>query len=145
MARIIASGVGGYTAAVNTLRHRRRPIAWLALCALLAWALLPTLSHAFAPAGGKTVWSEVCTPQGMRLVAIDAAGGETPAPVSTAGHLEHCPYCAPTFGALGLPPALLSLALPPPAALGPPPLFLHAPRTLFAWTAAQPRAPPALT
>jgi hypothetical protein len=54
----------------------------------------------------------------------------------------HCPFCA-TFGA--------DAALPPPAAITiafaagdqpVPPLYLLAPRPLFAWASAQPRAPP---
>lgn len=116
---------------------------WLALVAMLALALLPTLSHALAFARGGAAWAEVCTPQGMRLVAVDAAqAAETGAPVQVAGHLEHCPLCALGADLPALPPAP-PVALPLPlAAADPPPLFLHAPRTLFAWRSAQPRGPP---
>src|SRR5262245_31384367 len=54
------------------LRTSRLPL-WLALVAMLALAVLPTLSHALAFARGGAAWAEVCTPQGMRLVAVDAA------------------------------------------------------------------------
>jgi hypothetical protein len=128
------------------LRRQLRPFAWLALAALLALALLPSISHALAFAQGSTVWAEVCTPQGSRLVAVaDAAGGtDTDAPASrhAMGQLEHCPLCALSTGALGLPsapPAVVAALLGSDAV---PALFLHAPRTLFAWASAQPRGPP---
>jgi hypothetical protein len=59
-----------------------------------------------------------------------------------ASDFEHCPFCsAQAAPAAILPPTLSVLLLP---ALSEPvsPLFLHAPRPLFAWTSAQPRAPP---
>jgi len=111
---------------------------------MLALALLPTVSHALAFAqGGKSAWAEVCTPQGMKLVALDdAPGADGTTPAQAASHLDHCPYCTLSGQAAGMPPA-------PPAAPGllagaeaVPLLFLQAPRTLFAWRSAQPRGPP---
>ena len=121
-------------------RSQLTPVTWLALVVMLALALLPTVSHALALQRGGSAWVEVCTPQGMKLVAVD--GSEAPAPLQAAGHLEHCPACVlqhidaappPT------PPALLPLPLEAAAV---PPLFLHAPHTLHAWRTAQPRGPP---
>ncbi|MDP3084167.1 MAG: DUF2946 family protein [Rubrivivax sp.] len=126
---------------MNALRHRRRPIAWLALWALLAMALLPSLAQAFAPAGGKTVWSEVCTPQGMRLVAIDAVSGDAPAPVSTAGHLAHCPYCMTGDGGFGL-PAMMAAHHPVAAAAAPLTVVTRGAAAPPLWSPAQPRGPP---
>lgn len=124
--------------------RRRRNIAWLALVAMLAMALLPTVSHALAFAqNGKSTWAEICTPQGMKVVAVATAPGDEGAPA--AAHLEHCPYCAQTATMLGMPPAPAALAAFPVAGIEPPALFLHAPRTLFVWVAAQPRAPPFLS
>ena len=125
-------------------RRQIRPFAWLALVAMLAMSLLPTLSHAWAYANGGSVWAEVCTPQGAKLVAVADAPGEAgePAPTQAIGHLEHCPFCALSSGAVALPTAL---PITVPLLLGsddPPALFLHAPRTLFAWASAQPRGPP---
>lgn len=115
---------------------------------MLAMAMLPTLSHALAAARGESAWVQVCTPQGMRLVAVSAAqldAAEEPVQTSSAaGHLEHCPCCTHTEHSPGLPPAAAP-GLPLPlhgAAL--PALFLHAPYTLHAWRSAQPRGPPAL-
>ena len=126
------------------LRRQLRPLTWFALAAIMALALLPTLSHALAFAKGSTVWAEVCTPQGAKLVAVTDAADETgtPVPAQAMVHLEHCPFCALSSGALGPPPAVAAVK---PLLLGrgaPPPLFLHAPRTLFAWASAQPRGPP---
>ena len=126
-------------------RDSRLPL-WLALVAMLALALLPTVSHALAFARGGAAWAEVCTPQGMRLVSVDAAQAvDTGAPVQAAGHLEHCPLCALGADLPALPPAPLA-ALPQPLGVAPmPALFLHAPRTLFAWRSAQPRGPPSFS
>jgi len=104
---------------------------------MLALALLPTLSHALA--GSSSGFAEVCTPQGMKVVAL-AEGQQQPATASL--HLEHCPYCVAGFAGAPLPPAALALPLPAQAAALAPPRFLQAPRTLFAWAAAQPRGPP---
>ncbi len=113
---------------------------------MLALALLPSLSHALA--GRDSRWAEVCTPQGTRLVAVDAAersGGSGGTPMQAQAHLEHCPYCALSAPALGLPPAVPAVLPPQALAQAVPALFLHAPRTLFAWRSAQPRGPPVLS
>ncbi|HSV46035.1 MAG TPA: DUF2946 domain-containing protein [Ramlibacter sp.] len=127
-----------FTRSIVSLRR----ICRLALLAMLALAVLPTVSHALAASGGPIGWAEICTPQGARLVAVDASEGTPSVPADVAAHLEHCPFCVPAFGALGLPPAsalALGLAL---TSAEPPPLFLHAPRAPHAWRSAQPRAPP---
>lgn len=115
---------------------------------MLALAMLPTVSRAMASAQGDgSGWIEVCTAQGMMRMALDGATGDLPSgpvpPGSASGHLDHCPYCSLTAQAVGLPPAP-PLAPDLSACAGHlPPLFLLAPRTLFAWSSAQPRAPPA--
>ena len=119
---------------------------WLALVAMLALALLPTVSHALAFARGGSAWAEVCTPQGMRLVSVDASQAvDTGAPVQSAGHLEQCPLCALGADLPALPPALPDALPLPLGAAEMPALFLHAPRTLFAWRSAQPRGPPSFS
>jgi len=123
-------------------RAPRFPI-WLALAAMLALALLPTVSHALAFVRGGSAWAEVCTPQGMRPVPVDASQAvDTGAPVQAAGHLEHCPFCALGADLPALPPAPAAALPLPLGSAEPPALFLHAPRTLFAWRSAQPRGPP---
>lgn len=138
----------GYTGpTVNTLRHRLPACTWIVALAMLAMALLPGVSHALAHArGDNTAWVEVCTPQGMRLVALpaaDALAPDSPAPLQTAGHLEHCALCALAQDTLSLP------AAPPlPARLATTDVprsqpLLRAPCAAPAWPSAQPRAPPA--
>ncbi|WP_425256517.1 DUF2946 family protein [Rubrivivax sp. RP6-9] len=128
---------------MNLLRRHLRPALWLALAALAAMALLPTLSHAMARAAGGagSGFTEVCTPQGMKLVAL--GDGET-APDSAALQLEHCPWCTAALADLAPPPVRQRADLPPACTLLLPPLNLHGPRTLHAWLLASPRAPPVL-
>lgn len=112
---------------------------------MLALAVLPTVGKALAFWGADaTRWAEVCTPQGVRLVAVqaDAATGVAPGHPGAAVHLEHCALCL-----LAVAPALPPAAQQPgvPQLLGAdlaPQAFLHAPRTLHAWRSAQPRGPP---
>ena len=138
---------------MNALRHHLRPLSWIALVAILALALLPTLSQAraHAQAQGAGGWAEVCTPQGPKRIAVDADGKLADTVIDTtaddtpsgAAHLQHCPLCALSLDLPVLPPAApaaLPLAL---ASDAPPAAFLHAPRTLHAWRSAQPRGPPA--
>lgn len=132
-----------------TRRHQRL-LTWFALVAVLAMALLPTLSHALALARGDAGrWAEVCTPQGMRLVAVDltldAAGDGATGLPTAAGHLEHCPLCALGVGAMAPPPAPTPALWLLPARAAPSPAFLHAPRTPQAWCTAQPRGPPSFS
>ena len=126
-------------AAVSAARHHRRLTAWIALVAMLAFALVPTLSRAMAFGNGSSTWAEICTPQGMKLVsAVD--GDESPA--QAGGHLDHCALCGlATDGAAPLPAVNASLPLPLGSAEVPR-LFLQAATTLHAWRSAQPRAPP---
>ena len=60
-------------------------------------------------------------------------------------HFEHCPFCFTHAGSFGLAPVIflanqmgMSVALCPA-------LFYLSPHPLFAWTSAQPRAPPAVS
>ena len=113
---------------------------------MLAMAMLPTLSHALALARGDTTRAEICTPQGMRVVAVSGeSGAPAPDPISAAAHLEHCPYCAQSTGTLGMPPAPVGVAPLPVTSAELPALFLQAPHTLHAWRSGQPRAPPVLS
>lgn len=124
---------------------RRHPLIWLALLAMLAVALLPTVSHALAQArSGAAVWAEVCTPQGLRSVGVaSATAGRDAAPMQGAASLDHCPLCTLSASHPGLAPAaaccVLRLSfdgvrLPRDAPA------LHA---LPACSIAQPRGPPA--
>jgi hypothetical protein len=129
-----------------TVRNQLRKFVWLALSAMLALSLLPTVAHALSFAKGEaSSLAEVCTAQGSQWVSLPGqpVGGDAPA--TGVGHLEDCPYCSQGAASACLPPALPALQLPAISGAVSPPLFLHAPRTLFAWASAQPRAPPALS
>ena len=108
------------------------------MIAMLALAFVPALSHALSFARGvPSALSEVCTPQGAKLLA---SNDEAPQPPLS--QLEHCPFCG-VQGAAGLPPVPAQLFDAPELSHAVPPLFLTAPRPLFAWAYARPRAPPA--
>ena len=125
-----------------TARLHRRLTAWIALVAMLAFALLPTLSRAMAFAGGSPAWAEICTPQGLKRVSLagDPAADSAPAQADT--HLDACALCSlATEGTAPLPSSHADAALPLGSAPTPR-LFLQAAATLHAWRSAQPRAPP---
>jgi hypothetical protein len=130
-------------------------LASLSLIAMLALALMPTLSHALAWASqgaqGHAAWTEICTAAGVQRVVLaegltpvapaDARRGDDPTLPPTMGAMEDCPMCV--LG--GHAPPLLGGFIVHALALqrdGPPVLFLLAPRPLFAWAPAQARAPP---
>ena len=120
----------------------RRLAAILATFAMLLAALAPAATQALAAANDQHVrWTAVCTSDGARLMPVptDAAG----VPVApAAGHVDHCPFCAPHAAATALPPHA-EVTVPAVAGSDPvPPLYLLAPHPLFAWASAQPRAPP---
>lgn len=123
--------------AVQAIRRLFRRATWLALVAMLGLALAPTVSHALAASGPGNPWAEICSVAGGKTVAVDAAGSRAEA----GAHLGHCPLC----GQVGDVPALPGAEYRPvrvDVAQYHPALLLHAPRTLFAWAVAQPRAPP---
>jgi hypothetical protein len=132
---------------VSFVRRHLRLANALALVAMLWLAGLPTLSQALTSATGQTRWVEVCTAQGMRLLAVSeaaAAAGEDPVPpMSTDLSVGHCSFCSLAGGALGLPPTHEQAWLGARAdALPWPPSPVPRAGTPQ-WGSAQPRAPPA--
>ncbi|OYT85553.1 MAG: hypothetical protein CFE46_17560 [Burkholderiales bacterium PBB6] len=130
-----------------TMRRRLQRLSWIAFFAIFGLAFAPTISHAMAAAAGNSLYTEVCTPQGTRLVSLadgsEASGPEASLSGAAGLHFDHCPLCG-LGGQAPLPPSA-----PPTDALATPALshavprlFLQAHRPLFAWAAAQPRAPP---
>ena len=123
----------------------------MALLAIFGLSFAPTVSHALARVQGQpSAWTQICTPQGMKTVAVqaddvvpDAAASGPQEEGASLNLLEHCPLCGLAASALPLPAADGGLVLPLSQATEVPRLFLRAPRPLFIWSAAQPRAPPA--
>lgn len=130
---------------------------WIAMLAILLNALVPSISHALAGAGGQAGTWEICRADGKRYSLYDAPSGPAfaafaaandapgaPAKESqfTAG--EHCAYCLPHAGDFALPATVGAAA----GVFGQHPhhpfLFYRSPRPLTAWSAARPRGPPAL-
>jgi len=118
-------------------RHRHpRAATWLALLLLVLATLAPTVSRAMAHVQGAVApWAQVCSTQPATGMP---EGGDL------AQHLmDHCPMCALQAGHAMAPPPVASAVLPMLAlSQAMPPLWLHAPRPLFAWASAQPRGPP---
>jgi len=97
-----------------------RLASWIAIAAIVFSALAPTIAHAFpAKNTPQTLWQELCTAQGIKLIANDATtrsigqpGSQIPTQPSQdkmGMHFEHCPYCFSHAGTVGLPPAMASL------------------------------------
>lgn len=117
---------------------------WVAACALLLAAAMSTLMRAMPLSGGVQFVCSAASPQ--RVAAGENATQSDPRPASPTQNLDdHCPWCALGTVVLGLPPAPLLVV--PGLALrrALPLLFFGAPRTLHAWTSAQPRAPPRIS
>lgn len=124
-------------------RVARKLFSWMACAAVLMGSLAPILTHALERSPGNN-WVEVCTAMGSQWVKADGtsqAPGETPADHAQ----QHCPYCSSHVPVLGVPPATATVLVLPTLRVGLPELFLLAPRTLFAWSTAQPRAPPSFS
>jgi hypothetical protein len=115
---------------------------WTTLVALVLATLAPGIAHALRHERGQALpWQEICTATGaMRNVVV----GDDGAPAQ-AHAFEHCLTCLLHHGASAPPSAPLALPAAPTVVEAVPALFLHAPRPLFAWRSAQPRAPPALS
>lgn len=125
-------------------RFVQKLISWIACAAVLMGSLGPMLTHALERSPGNG-WVEVCTALGAKWVEAIDDNQQTPIKAPADHAQQHCPYCASHVTALGMPPATASALVLPRLAVGLPDLFLLGPRTLFAWSTAQPRAPPSLS
>jgi hypothetical protein len=119
--------------------------AWLAGMAMLFAALAPSIARATS-ARHDSVWTQICSASGTRLVKVSlaeaAAQGSPDDGGAPAAHGEHCPFCS-THAA--------SFALPPDGGVSVPVidnpqyftfLFVPALRPPARWIKAQSRAPP---
>ncbi|MDQ1811996.1 DUF2946 domain-containing protein [Massilia sp. CCM 9210] len=116
---------------------------WIAMLAILFSTLAPGMARAMSASGAPAGTMEICTANGYKLVKVgDTDASKTP---GSAQHgMEHCAFCLTHGGSLGL-----SGTLPERLAFDAvrdvyPPLFYSAPRSLHAWSTANPRAPPNL-
>ncbi|MBR8653575.1 DUF2946 family protein [Achromobacter sp. Marseille-Q0513] len=125
-----------------------RPAIWIALAVILWASLVPSLARAFSPAHpAQRVSVEYCAPGGAGLVQIDVQSddsGQAPQHDAHEGS-QHCPFCRNQQADVGILPDPVPLLLPASLArkVSYPPLYYQSARPLHAWSAAQPRAPPA--
>jgi hypothetical protein len=124
----------------------RQLVAWIACAAILLGSMAPLATQALertsrgAPDQG---WVEVCTAMGTMRVDTGDSAPDGPAHKAPADHAQqHCAFCSSHTTALGMPPAAPASMFVPALRPGLPELFLKSPRPLFAWSTAQPRAPP---
>jgi hypothetical protein len=115
----------------------RRFTAWTALLAVVLASLAPFISHAKA-----MHWAELCTQEGVRWVAVNAAYAEEKSPqnLPQLPCFQACAYCATHAGSFGLPPSVFVFVAPSntptasaktlasPLRLPPWPGFSHHPR-----------------
>ncbi len=124
---------------MQVLRSHRQPWVWLALVAVLALALMPSVARAWVGAqaaqGGD--WVELCTTEGTRWVQVDERGDA----VQQFSLPDACDFCQLQAQKPVLPTAPMHGVLPPLLAEAPP-LFWQAPRLLAVWRTASSRGPP---
>lgn len=127
---------------MQPLRKLHRPTAWIALLAMLLWALMPTAGAARSAGNAEQMLVEVCAMGGTMLMQLPA-DSDQPAP-STAPRAD-CPLCCAYGGALPLPSTAAALPAAPGEAVGPPLLRIAPMPGLQRWQLSFARAPPSLS
>lgn len=128
---------------MQTIRRYLQHWVFIAIFAVLGMAVAPAVSLVVM-AASSSQWVEVCSATGSHWVQVDGMAEPMPGAPAAALDMAKCPACCHLGHGAGLPPPLLQIPLFIGVAHAVPMLFLHAPRPLFAWAAAQPRGPPAL-
>jgi hypothetical protein len=117
--------------------------AWIVCLTILFTTFAPLISHAFEPAPGAVGQIEICTALGMKTVPLVQDGSSEPPPPTMSHVFDHCPYCNTHADSFALPTPSPAPLMPAPGFRTFPSLFYQAHQPLFAWTVANPRAPPA--
>jgi hypothetical protein len=133
----------GYNLAMHKLL-KQQLVIWLAILSVLFGALAPTVSHKMAASEPAKEEVQLCTKAGIVKIAVDRSQANKPAAPTPDHMFKHCPYCATHGGTFAL--------LPVPNFVFPfvrqqlvrPALFFQSMLPLFAWTVAEPRAPPTI-
>jgi hypothetical protein len=121
-------------------RHRRW-VALVAAFALLLGAFAPAISAVIGPRHDQA-YLEVCTAGGSMWVATsEGVADDEPSPMGSHG-FKPCLFCGSHAAVPHGPPVAAVVFYVPHLTEARPPALLFAPRTLHAWTSAQPRAPP---
>lgn len=104
--------------------------------------LAPTLTRALEYQQGTGSTIEICTTSGSKLIQLDSQGEPRSTPAKAA--LDHCLFCL-THSPLYALPATGTLVLAASSGRAPyPARYYTAAVTAHAWSAAYPRAPPAV-
>lgn len=118
--------------------------AWIALIAVLAAVLAPAAIHAMSELSGGVRWVEVCTPTGVKLVALDGDHAEHRQSSESEDGISAglCPYCSTHAASIGLPPPS-SWRMPEQKGANVLPIPSDpAPRPVSIWAPSRARAPP---
>ncbi len=129
-----------------------RPAVWIALIAILWASLAPSLAHALSlsPGGHNAhrISVDFCTSEGAGRASLTLevpGSGDDGSQADSHGDSHHCPLCRNPHADVGILPAPVPVVPAPVGrAITYPPLFFLAAHSLHAWSAAQPRAPPAV-
>ncbi len=119
-------------------RTLRQTTGWLAALAILWAAMVPFLTHAWA-AGSGSSWVEVCGTQGSKWVKVEAQDGDDQP--SWLQMLAHCDHYLNQLPSLSTWP-VSAWSLEPQGLRAGSTGFRSWQAASFAWTVAQPRAPP---
>lgn len=127
---------------MSRLLKQKVLLAWIACLAIVFGSLAPSVSHAMMDSPAAPGLIEICTIDGVKSVSANTDFEKSLADLAAHG-FEHCPFCLTHGGSFALlPPSSVTFAV-----LGGhdvfPSLFYQAPRPLFTWADANPRAPPA--
>lgn len=110
------------------------------MVAVLAGVLMPGAFHAMSQFSGGGHWAEICTPSGMKVIAVDA-GQQAPAETDPGILVGSCSFCATHANAWVLPAD--HKGDPAQARVGSLPSHqFHTPRLRPVWVGLQARAPP---
>lgn len=96
-------------------RAFQRRMGLMALLAMLLLVLMPVASRLLAAGDGAagSVWSQMCTTAGLKLVKLDLgnAGAKTPQPAGDMPMGDDCPYC-PVLNAIASLALCIALVFP---------------------------------
>jgi hypothetical protein len=129
----------------------KRLHVWLACLAILMNVLAPSISQAISQAKQSPATHlpassmDICSIDGAHSAMAAADQPQTPAdsPANPHAHASsHCPFCSSHGGNVALPSSAMPVLFASAGAAILPVLFYRAPRPLFAWATAHPRAPP---
>lgn len=116
----------------------------LAMIVVTLAALAPAITNALGHTPVAN-WVELCSAQGTKRIAVNAAGEPISPAEQVMQHSEHCPFCHIEHTPAALPPAIAPAVPQTQAHQAFPALFYAAKRPLHAWAPALARAPPALS